>query len=89
MGTVLDLMNLCDVAVDKYGVTRSDLEQVYVSPHPYNAAFEEDVDLCHFSRFNKPTGGMKFTLQGRRLILQHMEKSLSGARIARWCSCLK
>ncbi len=60
-----------------------------MSPHPYNVAFEEDTNLVYFERFSKPTGGMKFTVQGECLILEHMVKSSPGARITKWRTRLK
>ena len=88
-GTAIGSPNTDAAVVDEYGITRRALEQVYMSPHPYHAAFEEDMSLVYFAKYDKPSGGMKFVTAGKRLILQHMEKSSPGARIPRWRSRLK
>jgi len=72
------------LVVDKYGITKKDITQIYVSSHPYCEAFEDEMDLRCFYHYNKPTGGMKFKSVNGRLILEHMEPSSPGNRIHRW-----
>ncbi|KAL7538057.1 LOW QUALITY PROTEIN: hypothetical protein ACHAXR_008252 [Thalassiosira sp. AJA248-18] len=47
--TALAPTNPDSKVVDEFGITRRDIAQIYVSPHPYHDAFEEDLDLRRFS----------------------------------------
>jgi len=63
--------------------------QVYLSPTPYNDAFEEVLDLQKFDFSQHQAAGMAFLPQDNRLILANMVASTPGARIARWRTCLR
>jgi hypothetical protein len=75
--------------VDEFGITLHEMEQVFFSPTAYNDAFEEYLDTKHFYRTNHLAGGMHFTREGNRLILQHMTQGSPCARLRDWCSGLK
>lgn len=73
--------NISGQTVDEYDITHRCVKQIYVSPHPYNNAFEEEVSILKFDAFKKPTGGLKFVTDNGRLILSHIERSSPCARI--------
>ena len=77
------------VFVDAYGITRRDIEQVYVSPHPYHAAFEEEITLRNFNSDDHPTAGFKFKVINERLIVEHISPGTHGAKIPRWRSRIR
>jgi len=67
-----------------YSITSNDVAQVYLSPTPYNDAYEEVIDLQKFDFSRHWAAGMAFLPQDNRLILANMVASTPGARIARW-----
>jgi hypothetical protein len=67
-----------------YGITVADVAQVYLSPTPYNDAFDEVLDLRKFDFSRHRAAGMAFLPQDNRLILANMVASTPGARIACW-----
>jgi hypothetical protein len=75
--------------VNEFGITLCDMEQVFFSPMAYNDAFEEYLDMKRFYLTNHPAGGMHFTTEGNRLILQHMAQGSPCARLQDWHSRLK
>lgn len=87
--TVLATKSPDGTAVSNYGISRRDLAQVYISQHPYNASFEEQVNLKRFLNDNNPSAGMRFKIINDRLILETIDKSTPCARIPRWRSRLK
>jgi hypothetical protein len=72
-----------------YGVSANDVAQIYLSPTPYNDAFEEELDLRKFYFKLHHTAGMSFIPQDTRLILASMVPSTPGARIPRWRTRLR
>ncbi len=72
-----------------YGVSATDVAQIYMSPTPYNDAFEEELDLRKFNFTLHRTAGMSFIPQDTRLILASMVPSTPGARIPRWRTRLR
>ena len=75
--------------VEEYGITRRDMAQVYISPHPYDDAFEEELMLRDFDSDRHPTAGLKFVTYNGRLIVEHISPSTHGAKIPRWRSRIK
>jgi hypothetical protein len=71
------------------GVSAADVAQIYMSPTPYNDAFEELMDLRKFDCTHHRTAGMNFLSQDNRLILAFMAPSTPGARIPRWRTRLR
>jgi hypothetical protein len=67
-----------------YGVSATNVAQVYMSTTPYNKAFEEELDLCKFDFFCHRAAGMAFLPQDNRLILASMALSTPGARVPPW-----
>jgi hypothetical protein len=70
-------------------ITVDDVAQVYLSPTPYNDAFEEVLDLQKFDFSQHRVAGMAFLPQDNRLILANMVASTPGARITRWQTRLR
>jgi hypothetical protein len=62
----------------------TDVVQVYLSPIPYNDAFEEAIDLHKFNFTQHRSAGLSLLQQDNRLILASMVSSTLGAHIARW-----
>jgi hypothetical protein len=62
----------------------TDVAQVYLSPTPYNDAFEEPIDLHKFNFTQHRSAGLSLLQQDNRLILASMVPSTPGTRIARW-----
>ncbi|EJK59937.1 hypothetical protein THAOC_19786 [Thalassiosira oceanica] len=73
------------VEVDEYGISKRDIAQVYISPHPYRDSFEEELDLSTYND-NVPAGGMKFVTRNGRLTIGTMLPSTPAARIYNWRS---
>jgi hypothetical protein len=67
-----------------YGVPAANFAQVYMSPTPYNDAFEEELDLRKFNFSRHRTAGMTFLPQDNRLILASMVQSTLGACVPCW-----
>ncbi len=67
-----------------YGVLATDVAQVYLSPTPYNDAFEGAIDLRKFDFTHHRSAGLSLLQQDNRLILVYMVSSTPGARIAQW-----
>jgi hypothetical protein len=72
-----------------YGVFPADVAQVYMSPTPYNDAFEEELDLRKVDFSQHRAAGMTFLPQDNRLILISMAPSTPGARVPRWRTRLR
>ena len=60
-------------AVDEFGISKRDIEQVYFSPHPYKAAFEDELDLRRYRPQHNATAGLTLEERHGRLILTNME----------------
>jgi hypothetical protein len=75
--------------VNEFGITLRDMEQVFFSPTAYNDAFKEYPDMKCFYPTNHLAGGMHFTTEGNRLILQHMAQGYPCARLRDWHPRLK
>ena len=74
--------------VDDFGITQDDMAQVYLSPCPYHAAFEEELDLRKYS-YKHPAAGLGLVTKDERLLLEHMVKGNPAARIRCWRSRLR
>jgi hypothetical protein len=76
--------------IEEYGINKTDMAMVYISPDPYNSAFEEHLDIRDFTNERHPTAGMSLIEQdGGRLILAHMMPGTPAAKIPYWRSRLK
>ena len=78
--------------VHEFGINHRDLQQVYFSPSPYNAAFEESLSKRWFTESTlqrHPQGGMSFQLINERLILTSIEESAPFAMLPQWRSRLR
>ena len=73
----------------EYGIDGSMTAQVYVSPSPYNDAFEETMDIHRLGWMKHRAAGLMFTTQGDWLILSGMASHTPGSRIHRWASRLR
>ncbi len=67
-----------------YGVSATNVAQVYMSLTPYNDAFKEELDLHKFDFSHHRAAGMAFLPQDNRLILASMAPSTLGARVPHW-----
>ncbi|EJK69950.1 hypothetical protein THAOC_08742 [Thalassiosira oceanica] len=81
-------VNDVDLATS-YGVTRRDLAQIYLSPHPYEDAFEETLQMATFKQSANPLAGLRLDNRDGRLILREMMPGTPGHRIPRWKSRLR
>jgi hypothetical protein len=72
-----------------YGVSATDITHIYMSPTPYNEAFEKELDLCKYNFSHHRAAGMIFLPQDDRLILASMAPSTLGTRIPRWRTRLR
>jgi hypothetical protein len=72
--------------INEFGIN---MEQVFFSPMAYNDAFKESLNMKRFYPTKHPAGGMHFTTEGNRLILQHMAQGSPCARLQDWHSQLK
>ena len=71
-----------DVSViEEYGISERDLRQIYISPHAYDDAFEEELNLATFNPGDHGTAGMEFELRDGQLILVNMKPGAPGHRI--------
>ena len=86
---VLETFNKDGSAVVDYHITIKDIAQIYVSPHPFNDAFEEHVDLRRYDESKHAAAELRLTTTNSRLILDTIDKSTPCARIPRWRSRLK
>ena len=76
-------------AVTEFDITRRDLEQIYLSPSPYEDSFEEEIDLRRWTASTHPTAGMDFKDVNGRLIITTMTPGTPSHRIPRWKSRLR
>ena len=82
-GTVLGTYDDDFRAVEDYKITRQDVTQVYMSPHAYHGAFEEELRLGRYGTDHATAGLVLEDLNGR-LIVTDMAKSTPAHRIPRW-----
>lgn len=72
-----------------YNIHQSVTSQVYMSPTPFHAAFEEILDLRKFDWTRHHSAGLMLLSHSDRVYLGGMSKSTPGSRIPRWISRLK
>ena len=65
-------------------VSKKDMEMVYLSPPPYNNAFEEVFNLHGYNPTISPTAGIVCEEKSSKLILCKMQKSTPAAKIRAW-----
>ena len=78
--------------VHDFDITSRDLRQVYFSPSPYNAAFEEMLDkkyLLSSALSRDSYGGLEFLIMDQRLFLSGIKASSPFAQLVRWRSRLR
>ena len=75
--------------LEEYLISKKDMAMIYMSPSPYDNAFEESLDLRHFSPTDHPTAGLSLISRDNRLFLASMSPGQPGAKIPRWRSRLK
>jgi hypothetical protein len=88
-GTFLASYGANGNTVRDFQITARDLAQVYISLHAYNNGFPIKLDLWHGCYHDHPTCGLKFTVENKWLILQHIEKRTLASKIPRWRSTLR
>jgi hypothetical protein len=72
-----------------HDITSKEMEMVYLSPSPYNNAFEEVLDLRRYNPTISPTAGIVCEEKSSRLFLKEMQKSTPAAKIRAWRSRLR
>ena len=82
-------LNEDSAAVEEYNIDQRDLRQIYLSPHAYDHAFEEELNLATFNSVNHSTAGMELENRDGRLILTDMTPGAPGHRIRRWKSRIR
>ena len=78
--------------VHDFDITHRDLRQVYFSPSPFNAAFEEILDkkyLLPGALARDPYGGLEFLIEDNRLYLNQIKGGSPFAQLMRWRSRLR
>jgi hypothetical protein len=70
-------------------ISRKDVEMVYLSPSPYDNAFEEVLDLRRYNPTISPTAGIICEEKSSKLFLREMQKSTPAAKIRAWRSRLR
>ena len=71
-----------DMALDK----KETFAQIYLSPSPYFDAFEEKINIRHWTTLDHKCAGMTLIQQDDRLILGGIIPSTPAAKILRWRS---
>ena len=75
--------------VAEYLIGSNDTAMIYVSPDPFGAAFEEELDLCKFNFDTHRAAGLCFLEKDNRIYLASMAPSTPGARVPRWCTRIR
>ena len=76
-------------AVDHYGITARDLDQVYFSPHHFGHAFEECFAYMGSPTSVHPTAGMELRELDGRVFITDISLGTPCAKIPRWKSRLR
>ena len=87
--TTVPTRNTDATAVDYYGITGRDVEQVYFSPHHYGHAFEECFAYSGSPTSAHPTAGMNLRELDGRVFITDISLGTPCAKIPRWKSRLK
>ena len=61
--------------MSEFDITQEDLHQIYLSPTPYDRAFEEIIELRRFHPSQHSTAGLQFLEKDSRLTLIDIAKS--------------
>ncbi len=72
-----------------YLIGASDMAMIYISPDPYRAAFEEELNLQKFYFDAYCTAGLCFFQKDNHLLLASMTPSTPSARIPCWQTQLR
>ena len=75
--------------MQKEGVSNKDMWMVYLSPDPYQNAFEEEFRLRMYDHSKHPTAGLVINEQNGRLFLTDILPSTPAAKIRAWRSRLR
>ena len=82
--TKLTGKELASELVTQYLIGHQDTATIYMSPCPYNDAFEEEIDLRKFDMSLHPTAGMCFFEKNGRIHLASMSPRTPGDKIPYW-----
>jgi hypothetical protein len=72
-----------DLTAD-FGISKTDMATVYLSPDPYFDAFEQELDLRKFNHVRHPTAGLDLHESNGRIHLKCMIPSTPAAKIPDW-----
>ena len=64
-------------------------QQIYLSPHPYYDAFQEQLDIWQWHPNDHPTAGLRLIEEDQRVFVVMMDSSTPASRILRWRSRIK
>jgi hypothetical protein len=70
--------------VAEYLIGSNDMAMIFVSPDPFDSAFEEELNLCKFDFNTHPTVGLCFFEKDQCIYLASMAPRTPGARIPCW-----
>ena len=84
-----DFPSLDHSTIFDFDITAADMAMVYLSPTPYNNAFEETLDIRKLDTSKHPTAGLSFIARNDKLMLAAMSPSTPGARVRAWRSRLR
>ena len=65
----------------RHDISRKDVEMIYLSPDPYENAFEEILDLCLFNPTKHATAGLYCEAKNNRVFFLDIHKSTPAAKI--------
>ena len=82
--TKLTGKELASELVTQYLIGTQDTATIYMSPCPYNDAFEEEINLRKFDMSLHPTAGMCFFEKDGRIHLASMSPRTPGDKIPYW-----
>ncbi len=75
--------------VDHYGITRTDIEQVYFSPNCFGHTFEETFSYSGDATLIHPTAGLNLTSSNDRVYITSITPGTPCAKIPRWRTRIK
>lgn len=79
-------VNRLDIIDDMQLDKEETFAQVYLSPSPYFEAFQEEIDIRHWTTHDHHTAGFVLVSNNNRLVLADIMKSTPAARIDKWRS---
>ena len=77
------------LAVDRFGISRDDVEQVYFSSHHFGYAFEDTFEYMGSASTVHPTAGLELEEVDDRVFIRNISPGTPCAKIPRWKTRLR